>query len=100
MKTLIRTYENDIHIIDGKTPAEILSIIKDQDFVQMPNGSIIHRKSIAALQTYEDYTFQVDQKNRHKKGQFLKSGEWNDEKGIICTADLFRITGEEIKQLL
>ena len=91
-KTLIKTFDNDIYIIE-KTPDEIMESIKGLDMVGMPNGSYIHKKSISALQSYEDYTFQVDQKNRHKKGQFLKKGEWNDFSGPIgIYAHLERIT--------
>lgn len=97
-KTLIKTFDNDIYIIE-KTPDEIMEIIKGLDMVRMPNGSHIHKKSISALQTYEDYTFQVDQKQRHSKGQFLKGGEWHDKVGAIgVSAHLEKITGS-LKQL-
>jgi len=93
IKTLIKTFDNDIYIIE-KTPDEIMDQIKSLDMVGMPNGSYIHKKSISALQSYEDYIFQVDQKNRHKKGQFLKKGEWNDISGPIgISAHLDKITG-------
>jgi len=93
-KTMIKTFDGDIYIIE-KTPDEIMEQIKGLDMVGMPNGSYIHKKSISALQTYEDYTFQVDQKQRHGKGQFLKGGEWNDKVGPIgISAHLERITGE------
>ena len=92
-KTLIKTFGDDIYIIE-KTPEEIMEIIKGVDMVRMPNGSYIHKKSISALQTYEDYTFQVDQVQRHRKGQFLKGGEWNDGVGPIgVNAHLEKITG-------
>lgn len=95
-KTLIKTFDNDIYIIE-KTPDEIMETIQKLDMVGMPNGSYIHKKSISAIQTYEDYTFQVDQKQRHKKGQFLKQGEWNDAVGPIgISAELERITGPNV----
>lgn len=100
MKTLIRTYGDDIYIIDGKTPAELQQMVETLDFVEMPNGSIINKKSISAYQTYEDYQFQTDQKIRHKKGQYLKHGNWNDSQGEIANADLERITGQITKSLL
>jgi hypothetical protein len=98
-KTLIKTFDNDIYIIDGKTPEEVISSMGSLDLVGMPNGSYIHRKSISAFMTYEDYSFQTEQKERHRKGQFLKGGKWNDQVGPIESADLFRITGESIKQI-
>ncbi len=99
MKTLIKTFSDDIYIIDGKTPDEVIASMQGLEMVGMPNGSYIHRKSIAGVQTYEDYEFQADQKSRHKKGQFLRSGNWNDNGGVVTTAELFRITGDNIKQL-
>lgn len=95
-KTLIKTFDGDIYIIE-KSPDEIMELIKDLDMVGMPNGSFIHKKSISALQTYEDYTFQVDQKQRHKKGQYLHKGEWNDNVGPLgINAELVKITGKTL----
>ena len=99
MKTLVRTYEGDIYIIDGKSPIELLASVKDQDFIQMPNGSVITRKSISAFQTYEDYQFQTEQKSRHKKGQFIRGGNWNDEQGAVANAELEKITSNVIKRI-
>lgn len=99
MKTLIKTFTDDIYIIEDKTPAQILASIKDQDFVEMPNGSVINRKTISAIQTYEDYQFQTGQRTRHKKGQFLQGGNWNDSNGYIANAHLEEITGTTIKKL-
>lgn len=99
MKTLVKTYDGEIYIIDGKSPAELHAITEGLDFVEMPNGSVISKKSISAFQTYEDYQFQVDQKNRHKKGQYLKHGKWNDDQGTVTNALLERITGETVKML-
>lgn len=93
---LITTFGNDIYIIRGKTPDEVQDLIDaGGDMVRMPNGARVNKKSIATIQSYEDYTFQVDQKVRHKKGQYLKSGEWCDNHGEIgVSAHLERITGE------
>ena len=96
-KTLIKTFDGDIYIIE-KSPEEIINLIKTLDMVGMPNGSFIHKKSISAIQSYEDYTFQVDQQQRHRKGQFLKRGEWNDQVGSLgVSAELEKITGTTIK---
>ncbi len=98
--TIIKTFGDDIYIIKGKTPDEVTAAIAGLDDVRMPNGSYINRKSIAAIQGYEDYAFQADQKNRHKKGQYLHRGEWNDQQGSLgISAELERITGELPKQL-
>lgn len=94
IKSLIKTFDNDIYIIE-KTPDEIMQSIKNLDMVGMPNGSYIHKKSISAIQTYEDYTFQINQQQRHKIGQFFKNGEWYDKTGPIgASAELEKITGE------
>lgn len=95
---MVKTFDNDIYIIE-KTPDEIMEAIKSSDMVGMPNGSYIHKKSISALQSYDDYVFQTDQKVRHKKGQFLKNGDWHDNGGYVIGAELFKITGKELRAL-
>lgn len=98
--TLITTFGNDIYIIN-KTPDEVTKLIEHIEMVRMPNGSRINKKSIASMQAYDDYMFQVEQKNRHKKGQYLKSGEWNDAQGSLgIKANLERITGNIEVRLL
>lgn len=93
--TIIRTFSDDIYIIKDKTPDEVAEAIEGMDDVRMPNGAHIHRKSIASMQDYEDYAFQTDQKVRHKKGQYLRGGKWNDNQGSLgIDAHLERITGE------
>lgn len=102
-KTLITTFSGDIYIIKDKDPDEISNLLETSgsDLIRMPNGSRINKKSISAIQSYEDYTFQVDQKMRHKKGQYLKRGEWNDNQGSLgINAHLEKITGEYKNNLL
>jgi len=96
ISTLITTFGNDIYIIDGKTPDQVQDLIDaGGDMVRMPNGARVNKKSIATMQSYEDYAFQTDQKVRHKKGQYLRGGEWSDHSGPIgVSAGLERITGE------
>lgn len=93
--TIITTFGGDIYIIDGMTPDEVDAFIANKDDVRMPNGAHINPKAIATKQSYEDYTFQVEQKNRHKKGQYLHGGQWHDQHGSLgISAHLERITGE------
>ena len=101
MKTMIKTFDNDMYLIEDSTPADIMEEMKTLDYVQMPNGSMIHKKSISAIQTYEDYLFQTDQRARHKKGQFLAGGKWHDQGGEVASAELERILGskEEVKRI-
>ncbi len=99
--TLIRTFADDIYIIEGKTPKEVQEAIEGMDDVEMPNGAIIHRKSIASMQSYADYSFQTEQRVRHKRGQYLHGGRWHHpiEGSLGINAHLERITGELAKQL-
>lgn len=93
--TIITTFGGDIYIIEGMTPDEVDAMVAGMDNVRMPNGAHINPKAIATKQSYEDYTFQIDQKNRHKKGQYLHRGEWHDQHGSLgISAHLERITGE------
>ena len=98
--TVIKTFGDDLYIIRDKTPDEVAAMIEGMDEVRMPNGAHINRKAIASMQSYADYTFQVDQKQRHRRGQFIKNGEWNDHQGPIgISAQLERIEGELKKAL-
>ena len=100
MSTIIKTFSDDIYIIKDKTPDEVATAIKGMDDVRMPNGSYIHRKAIASMQSYEDYAFQTEQKERHKKGQYLHGGKWYDKSGDLgISAQLERVTGELKKKI-
>lgn len=93
IKTLIKTFDGDMYIIE-KTPEDIMDAIKSIDMVRMPNGSYIHKKSICAIQSYDDYSFQVNQKQRHSRGQYIKNGKWYDKVGSLnISAQLEKITG-------
>jgi len=95
-QSLITTFGGDIYIIKGKSPDEVQTLIDaGGEMIRMPNGARINKKSIATIQSYEDYAFQTDQKARHRKGQFLKSGEWHDNQGSLgISSHLEKITGE------
>lgn len=97
MKTLIRTYSDDIYIIQDKSPDEVRAEIEiaGVEWVRIPNGDNIRRASIAGIVSYESYEFQAEQKSRHQKGQFIKGGEWWDTVGPLhINAHLESITGE------
>lgn len=98
--SIITTFGGDIYIIN-KTPDEIDHMISGVEMITMPNGSRVNKKAIATIQGYDDYSFQVEQKHRHKKGQYLQGGKWNDTSGSLgISAELERITGEiKVKQL-
>ena len=93
--SIITTFGDDIYIIRDKTPDEVFAMIEHVDLIRMPNGARVNKKSIATIQSYEDYSFQVEQKQRHKKNQYLKGGQWHDHQGSLgISAELHRITGE------
>ena len=96
MSSIIKTFDDDIYIIKGKSPDQIKDLVETGgDMLRMPNGAYIHKKSIAGIQSYEDYSFQTEQKQRHKKWQYLKAGEWYDQAGSLgINSHLERITGE------
>ena len=94
MKSLIKTYTEEIYIIEGKTPEEIKEQIQGMDFISMPNGDEIRANQISMIMSYKSYRFQTDQKGRHKRGQFIHHGNWNDRGGQVADAHLESITGE------
>lgn len=96
VQSLITTFGGDIYIIKDRCPDEVQTLIDaGGEMVRMPNGARINKKSIATIQSYEDYSFQTDQKARHRKGQYLKSGEWHDQQGSLgISSHLEKITGE------
>lgn len=93
-KFIIKCFDGDIYIITGyNSQAEIETKLEGLKKVEMPNGDRISVSGIDKIQSYESYTFQADQKKRHKQGQFLKEGKWYDNNGEICNANLEKITG-------
>lgn len=101
--TIITTFGNDIYIIRNKTPDEVQDLIDrgGSDMIRMPNGARVNIKSIATIQDYHDYNFQIQQKIYHKKGYYLKEGQWLDRSGPLgISAQLEKITGDlNIKKL-
>lgn len=100
--SIITTFGSDIYIIRDKNPDEVQDLIDaGGDMVRMPNGARIHRKSIASIQDYHDYQFQAEQKSMHKRGNYLKRGEWYDKTDFRMGIDahLERITGDLNKVL-
>jgi len=96
-QSMITTFAGDIYIIADKTPDQVQDLIDaGGDMVRMPNGAHIHRKSISGIQDYHDYTFQAEQKAMHRKGNYIKRGEWHDHSGFNMgiKAHLERITGD------
>lgn len=101
-QSIITTFGGDIYIIRDKNPDQVQDLIDaGGDMVRMPNGARVHRKGIATIQDYHDYNFQAEQKSFHKKGHYIKRGEWYDNTGhqLGLSAHLERITGEINKSL-
>ncbi len=100
--SIITTFGGDIYIIRDKTPDQVQDLIDaGGDMVRMPNGARVHRKGIATIQNYHDYAFQAEQRSMHKRGNYIKRGEWYDKTDFRMgiSAHLERITGEVNKAL-
>jgi len=94
---VLTCWDGDIYILTGFDTAEqIHEKIMGLDWVRMPNGSQIKVSSISKIQSWEDYTFQHDQRSRHKRGQYLAgreaSGWYSNVDGYIGEADTKAIT--------
>lgn len=99
MKTLVHTYENEIYAIDNTTPEAVAQAMQRSDFLKMPNGAMVAKKSVRLISTTDDYKWQQEQKRRHKQGQYIRGGNWHDSGGIVCSAKLEKITGTIHEQL-
>lgn len=94
---VVTLWDGDIYILEGfNSVEEITERIKGLEWVRMPNGSQVKQTAISKIQEYKDYSFQTDQKARHKKGQYLGGRDldtWNDSNGETGKADTKSITG-------
>lgn len=102
MQSIITTFAGDIYIITDKTPDQVSEAIEPHTMVRMPNGSRIHKSSIASIQDYYDYAFQTEQKAMHKRGHYMRRGEWYDNTGhqLGIKTHLERITGKFVPPAL
>jgi len=92
---IITLYSGDIYILTGYNSAEeIDQKLSLTEKSRMPNGDIIKVSSIEKIQSYDSYRFQKDQKERHKRGQYIKGGKWWDVQGEVTNAYLESITGK------
>ena len=97
-KFILTCWDGDIYILEGFTSEdEVIAAIGGMDWVKMPNGARIKASSIAKVQSYEDYSFQKDQKWRHSRGQYLAGKDmgkwWHNADGPIRDRDVAAITG-------
>ena len=92
---MVTLWDGDIYILTGYKSAEEaeykLSLVEK---ARMPNGDVIKTSAVAKVQSYESYKFQKDQHSRHKRGQWISNGEWNDIGGVVGNANLKSITGQ------
>jgi len=92
---IITLYSGDIYILTGYSSAEeIDQKLSLTEKSRMPNGDIIKVSSVEKIQSYDSYRFQKDQKERHKRGQYIKNGKWWDVQGEVTNAHLESITGK------
>jgi DNA helicase TIP49 (TBP-interacting protein) len=94
MKILVETYSGKVYILEAESQKKVYDMTIGQEVVEMPNGDIVKTANISEIISYESYKFQIDQKNRHKKGQYLSKGNWKDNQGVVKVADLQAITGK------
>lgn len=94
--SVIKTYSDEIYFIKEKTPEEILAGVQGSDVMLMPNGDIIKTANIRSIVSHDSYMFQVDQKERHKKGQHISGNMWRDDRGreVIRDRYLDQLTGD------
>lgn len=98
-KFILKCWDGDIYILTGySSQEEIDQKLAGLEKARMPNGDIIKTSAIEKIQSFESYAFQADQRQRHKRGQYLRNGRWFDHTGYVTEAKLNSITGvlEEI----
>lgn len=94
-KFIVKMWDGDIYILEGYNSAEELDArLSLAEKVKMPNGDIRKTADIKAVVSQESYEFQADQKDRHKRGQYLIGESWYDIGGEVGRAHgLKSITG-------
>lgn len=96
-KFILKTYDGDIYILQGYSSAEeITDRMANLEWATMPNGARRRVSEIKSVTSIEDYKFQQEQKDRHKKGQYLRGGElqdWYDHAGLVTGSNVKSITG-------
>ena len=98
MRTIIRTFDGDIYIIEGKSKGDVHAATVGQEWMLMPNGDYVRPTTFAAIQDDVSYSWQSKQKARHKKGQYIEGGEWRDTTQTLgIKAELEKVTGELLK---
>lgn len=77
LKFIVKLWDGDIYILEGYKSAEELDArLSLTEKVRMPNGDLIKTSAIAKVQSVESYQFQAQQKDRHKRGQYLRGDKW------------------------
>ena len=97
IKVIVTLWDGDIYILEGyESAAEAEEKLSQFDKVEMPNGDVIKTSSISKVQARESYSFQSEQKSRHKRGQWISSnGEWNSMQGLVgARANIESVTGK------
>ena len=96
MQQVIKTWDGDIYFIDGyETASDLDKALSVLDKAEMPNGDIIKVSAISKIQSLDAYHMQCEQKQRHKKGQYVKGGYWKEAMhGNIAPVDFSSITGK------
>lgn len=92
-KTIIVTFDGDIHFIVGRSPAEVATSAGKGSFLPLPNGSLIASSSIKGFYTHEDYVELQAAAAHHKRRDYLGTdGYWHGPDGAMLEkADLPRL---------
>lgn len=93
-RIVVKLWDGDIYILTGfKTAREADAAMEAAGKIEMPNGDMVKYAAIEKVQSFDSYTFQTDQKVRHKRGQYIEGNEWRDIGGYVTEAKLESITG-------
>lgn len=81
---IVWCWNEDMYILKGyKSVDEIIEKFNKLNWIKMPNGTTIQKGAVKSVQSYEDYKWQINQKVRHKKGQYIGGGEQDDWIGVV-----------------
>lgn len=91
--TVVSTFDGDAYFIVGRTPEQVQSAIKGNQFMRLPSGSFVAVSSIKGITTYEDYRTAHEVADHHKRREWLgKDGYWHAPDGsLIEKTDTARI---------
>jgi hypothetical protein len=83
MQIVIKTWDKDIYFLSGYDSAkQVDEKLSQADKVELPTGTILKTSAIRTIMPYEDYKWQQKQKRYHKRNEYLKDGNWHNDRGV------------------